>query len=85
MPRAARGVSTPQRVSIFFHYNVSNLFLHRYDVPAATTEYELSSALNRRKFAISNWHSRNSEQRRFLNVGGGTNGWMYCSGFAVLF
>jgi hypothetical protein len=49
MPRAApAGVNPAARLN--FCTIMRNLFLRRCDAPAATTEYELSSALNRRKF-----------------------------------
>jgi hypothetical protein len=40
MPRAAQAGVNPAARLNFFHHNVSNLFLCRYDVPVATTEYE---------------------------------------------
>jgi len=55
---------------------MSDLFLRGDDGLATKTKYERSSAKNRRKFPVANWHGRNSEQRRFLNVGG-TKGWTY--------
>jgi len=39
-------------------------------MPTAKAEYERSGAIIRRKLAAAIWQGRNSEQRRFLNVGG---------------
>jgi hypothetical protein len=65
-----------QRGSIFFRNSMSNLFLRGDDGLATKTEYERSRAKNRRRFVVANWHGRNLQQRRFLNVGG-MEGWAY--------
>ena len=85
MPEPREWALSPPRGSNFFHSNMGNLLPARDDVPSANTEYERSSAINRCKFAVANWHGRNSEQLRFLYVGG-TYGWrLFTIGVPVLF
>ena len=83
MPEPREWALSPPRGSNFSHSNMGNLLPARDDVPSANTEYERSSAINRRKFAAANWHGRNSEQLRFLY---GTYGWrLFTIGVPVLF